>query len=456
MARPRAENPRTRVTHVRLTEAEHADLQEAAKAKGYKSLSEYVRFLHTASKRDLTTEAPPSAVNPREFPASLLRTFYGTDWGEILSGDSRAYLLNKAEPASVDLVVTSPPFGLVRKKSYGNEDAEQYCTWFRPFADGFRRILKDNGSLVIDIGGSWVSGQPTRSLYHFKLLVMLVEEYGFHLCQEHYWWNPAKLPTPAEWVNVRRVRVKDAVNTVWWLSKTAYPKANNRRVLQPYSKAMHSLLRNGYTPKLRPSGHDISTKFAKNNGGSVPPNLLAIANTESTGRYQEYCRTQNLDIHPARFPAQLPEYFIRFLTNPGDLVVDPFAGSCVTGIVAENLLRRWICCELSEEYLMGARARFEPTLQPLAKEKHKSYEIASPCILPTNESAIWLDDHGGSKRPTTPAASTKLAAVERKNANNQTQNNLFARPVIGGRTSSSPNESKHNDKTHQAFSSTAR
>ena len=124
---------------------------------------------------------------------------------------------------------------------------------------------------------------------------------------EHYWWNPAKLPTPAEWVNVRRVRVKDAINTIWWLSKTPYPKASNRRVLQPYSKSMRSLLRNGYQPKLRPSGHNISTHFAKNNGGSIPPNLLAIANTESNGRYQEYCRQENLDIHPARFPMQLPE-----------------------------------------------------------------------------------------------------------------------------------------------------
>ena len=110
-------------------------------------------------------------------------------------------------------------------KSYGNEDAHRYCDWFRPFAAGFRRVLKDRGSLVIDIGGAWKPGTPTRSLYHFELLLMLCEEYGFHLCQEHYWWNPSKLPTPAEWVNIRRVHVKDAVNCVWWLSPTPWPKA---------------------------------------------------------------------------------------------------------------------------------------------------------------------------------------------------------------------------------------
>ena len=399
MARPRAENPRTKITNIRLTEEERAEFEDAAAAQGYKNISEYIRFLHAASSEAAEGKADGQWVNPRNYPAKLLRLFHRTDMGEILWGDSRSYLFNRAAPESVDLIMTSPPFGLVRKKSYGNEDAERYCDWFRPFAEGFRRVLKDTGSLVIDIGGAWVPGQPTRSLYHFKLLVMLVEEYGFHLCQEHYWWNPAKLPTPAEWVNVRRVRVKDAVNTIWWLSKTPYPKANNKRILQPYSKSMRHLLKNGSKAKLRPSGHDISEKFKKDNGGSVPPNLLAMANTESNGRYQNYCRAENIAIHPARFPAQLPEYFIRFLTDPGELVVDPFAGSCVTGVVAENLARQWVCCELSEEYLLGGRARFVPTVQPLPRQREVPYEITSPCTLPVNEEDLPLVEDGGAQRP---------------------------------------------------------
>ena len=398
MARPRAENPRVKITNIRLTEEERADFENAAAAQGYKNISEYIRFLHAAFSEDPEGKVDGQDVNPRDYPENLLRLFHRTDLGEIFWGDSRSYLFNKAAPESVDLIMTSPPFGLVRKKKYGNEDAEQYCEWFRPFAEGFRRVLKGTGSLVIDIGGAWVPGQPTRSLYHFKLLVMLVEEYGFHLCQEHYWWNPSKLPTPAEWVNVRRVRVKDAVNTIWWLSKTPYPRANNRRILQPYSKSMQHLLKNGYKAKLRPSGHDISEKFQKDNGGSVPPNLLAIANTESNGRYQDHCRAENIAIHPARFPAQIPEYFIRFLTDPGDLVVDPFAGSCVTGVVAENLGRQWVCCELSEEYLLGGRARFVPTMQPLPKEREVPYEIASPCSYPVNEDDVSLFEDGGAQR----------------------------------------------------------
>lgn len=397
MARPRLEEKRSAIANVRLTNAERLEMATVATKLGHKSISEYVRHLHAAvAAVDKEPQSPSDFV--ALYPKKNVQSFHCTKLGEIFWGDGRSLLLHSVKKSSVDLIMTSPPFGLVRKKSYGNEDADQYCNWFRPFAEGFRRALKDEGSLVIDIGGSWVPGQPTRSLYHFKLLVMLVEEYGFHLCQEHYWWNPAKLPTPAEWVNVRRVRVKDAVNCIWWLSKTPFPKANNKRVLQPYSKSMQDLLKNGYVAKLRPSGHDISVKFSRDNGGAVPPNLLAVANTESTSRYQEYCRTRNIPIHPARFPAQIPEYFIRFLTEPGDLVVDPFGGSCVTGAVAEALGRKWMCCDLSEEYLQGALSRFTPSAQRLPNDRSVTYEIAIPCSRSVDEKVVPLFADGGAKR----------------------------------------------------------
>lgn len=305
-----------------------------------------------------------------------------TDFGRVALGDSLE-VLKDLDDATVDLIVTSPPFALVRKKDYGNADADEYLDWFRPFAKEFVRVLKDSGSLVIDIGGSWVPGTPTRSLYHFKLVVMLVEEFDLNLAQEFFWWNPSKLPTPAEWVTVRRVRVKDAVNTVWWLSKTPWPKADNRRVLQPYSDAMETLLRNGYRAKKRPSGHDISDNFSKNNGAAIPPNLIALPNTESNSRYLRYCQAHDIAPHPARFPADLPEYFIRLLTDRGDLVIDPFAGSCVTGEVCERLDRQWICSELEEEYVRGALGRFDAT-SPNGVRKTTSkdwYRVPRPGVL---------------------------------------------------------------------------
>jgi DNA modification methylase len=323
--------------------------------------------------------------------------------GRIYRGDSLQFLKDQSavRPESVNLIMTSPPFGLVRQKEYGNVDADQYVEWFRPFAEAFHHVLAENGSLVIDIGGAWIPGQPTRSLYHYELLIMLCREYKFHLAQEFYWWNPSKLPSPAEWVTVRRVRVKDAVNCVWWLSKTPWPKASNTRVLQPYSESMQELLRNGYKAKLRPSGHDISTKFSIDNGASIPPNILAIPNTESNSAYLRYCAEHNLKAHPARYPATLPEYFIRMLTDPGDLVIDPFAGSCVTGEVAERLDRNWICIELRKDYVDGALGRFIGDEKPATSNGNteKFYELARPGLLWNGKTDEPLPQDGGKARP---------------------------------------------------------
>lgn len=307
-------------------------------------------------------------------------TFHATSFGKMMLGDSLD-VLPSLQVDSVDLVVTSPPFALLRKKEYGNEAADNYLDWFRPFASQIHRVLKESGSFVLDIGGTWIQGTPTRSLYHFKLLIMLCDEYDFHLAQEFYWWNPSKLPTPAEWVTVRRLRVKDAINTVWWLSKTPWPKASNRRVLVPYSPAMETLFSIGYTPMRRPSGHDISKKFNRNNGAAIPPNLLAIPNTESNSSYLRYCKEKGLSPHPARFPVDLPEFFIRLTTDKGDMVVDPFAGSCATGEACERLQRSWLCIDNERTYLEGSKGRFQQTSKPDRTTGRTTYTISRPSLL---------------------------------------------------------------------------
>jgi DNA modification methylase len=339
--------------------------------------------------------------------------FFRTDLATMYLGDAAATLRDKVPDASVDLIVTSPPFGLIRKKDYGNADSHEYVEWFRPFGAEFHRVLKDSGSLVIDIGGAWVPGQPTRSLYHFELLLMLCKEYGFHLAQEFYWWNPSKLPSPAEWVTVRRVGAKDAVNCVWWLSKTPWPKASNRRVSWPYSEAMLGLLTNGYRAKLRPSGHDISENFSVDNGAAIPPNLIAVANTESNSAYLRYCKEHDLAPHPARFPAEIPEFFIRMLTDEGDTVIDPFAGSCVTGEVAERLKRQWTCVDLIEEYLEGATSRFEG-LQGTRKQTSEGtyYKAYHPGVTWKGEPPSPLAPDGGRQRA--PSKTSKTARSQRK------------------------------------------
>lgn len=293
--------------------------------------------------------------------------YYATESGEAFLGDSLE-LLRLLPPGSVNLVVTSPPYALHFKKEYGNAHKSDYVAWLLPFAREILRVLKDDGSFVLNIGGSYNQGSPTRSIYHYKLLVALVEEIGFHLAQECFWYNPAKMPMPAEWVTVRRIRVRDSVEYVWWLSKTEWPKASNRKVLRPYSADMLRLNRKGLEKTTRPGGYKINEGFAgMDAGGSIPPNiiddetptdLLKFGNNAANDAYTLKCKEAGIKIHPARFPAALPEFFIKLLTDPDDLVVDPFAGSNTTGMVAEALDRHWIAMEAMEDYLAASKFRF--------------------------------------------------------------------------------------------------
>ena len=289
-----------------------------------------------------------------------MEPFYETRLGKAYLGEALSVMRDLPDE-SVNLIVTSPPFPLTfqKKKPYGSIRIDEYVTWFLPMADQYKRLLKKDVSVIIDIGGVWNRGEPTRNLYQYHLLISLCEKVGFHFTQDFYWYNPGALPAPAEWVNVRRIRVKCAVNLVWWLSKTPWPKADNRKVLKEYSDDMIRLLERGYRVKTRPSGHSITPKFKKDHGGAIPSNLIELGNNDSNGEYLRKCREAGLPVHPARFPRGLPQFFVKFLTDPGDVVMDPFAGSNVTGEAAERLNRRWIAIELVKEYLEGSKLRFE-------------------------------------------------------------------------------------------------
>jgi len=258
------------------------------------------------------------------------------------------------------LIFTSPPFPLNKKKAYGNLKGQDYIDWLSGFAPIFKELLTSDGSLVIELGNAWNSGSPTMSLLPIESLIELKKKGNFHLCQEFIYHNTTRLPSPAQWVNVERIRVKDAFTRLWWLSKSEKPKANNRRILKDYSPSMKRLLKNKkYNPGKRPSEHKIGNKsFLRNNKGAIPSNVISIPNTVSSDPYLNYCRENKIKYHPARMPLGLAEFFIKFLTEPNDLVLDPFAGSNVTGYVAEKLGRRWRSIEKEKTYALSSISRF--------------------------------------------------------------------------------------------------
>ena len=260
----------------------------------------------------------------------------------------------------INLVFTSPPFPLNTKKRYGNLNGQDYVDWLAAFAPKLVELLRPSGSIVLEVGNAWEPGHPVMSTLALKALLAFLEEGKLQLCQQFVWCNPAKLPTPAQWVNIERIRVKDAFTHLWWMSPQERPKASNRRVLKAYSGAMEDLLRKRkYNSGRRPSQHQIGeTSFFKNNGGAIPSNVLTCANTQSSCNYLQYCRRYKVVPHPARMPVDVAQFFIKLLTTKGDFVLDPFGGSNVTGAAAESLGRKWISIERKMDYIRASESRF--------------------------------------------------------------------------------------------------
>jgi len=308
---------------------------------------------------------------------------HATEHGVYVIGDSLKLLSSEAYEflhGKVDLIMTSPPFPLNKKKSYGNLQGEAYLEWFAQMGPIFTRLLSDTGSVVIELGNSWEPGRPVQSLLHLEALMSLVKQPGSELrliqqCINH---NPSRLPSPAQWVTVERCRLVDSFTHVWWLAKTDTPNADNRRVLRPYSRAMKNLLKRGaYNSGKRPSNHSVTEgSFLKDQGGAIahdvievkpinpdreyrPPDILSLANTASNDAYHRICKQRGITPHPARMHPGLAAFFIQFLTEANGLVVDPFAGSNTTGFVAEMLGRSWLSFDVNDAYADHSKVRFD-------------------------------------------------------------------------------------------------
>lgn len=298
----------------------------------------------------------------------------------------------------VQLILTSPPFPLNEKKSYGNMTGDQYLKWFASLAPKFSEMLAEDGSIVIEMGNGWEPKRPVQSLLPLKSLMSFVEneEAGLRLIQQFVCYNPSRLPSPAQWVTVNRMRTVDSFTNVWWIAKSDFPKADNSKVLRPYSDSMLSLLKRGdFNAGKRPSGHDISeTSFLRDCGGSIahnffeldsmdaqrkirlpdPFNAFSLSNSASNDFFTRTCKERGIKKpHPARMQMGLAAFFIQYLTDPGDWVLDPFAGSNTTGYAATRLGRKWIAIDTKEEYVEQSKIRFEDPALKISTEQSYEY-----------------------------------------------------------------------------------
>lgn len=335
-------------------------------------------FRESLHVHEMTCQMPSVLTEREENRNSLVKESYSTKHGKMLVAKIEDALLSPCLDGlvgKVNLIFTSPPFPLIRKKSYSNKTGEDYLKWLSSLAPLLTKLLAPDGSIVIEVGNAWEQGAPVMSTLPLEALLAFKNAADLNVCQQIICHNPARLPSPAQWVTVNRVRLKDSYTHVWWMSKTESPKADNRRVLTPYGDSMRKLLKSkSYNAGRRPSGHVISEKgFLMNHGGAISPSvidvdessqrlpesLMKFAGTSWDKGYRDYCKRHNLEMHPARMPVQLAAFFIQFLTEPGDLVLDPFAGSNTTGFASEILGRRWISVEANVAYAEGSKGRFE-------------------------------------------------------------------------------------------------
>lgn len=308
-----------------------------------------------------------------------MQPLYQTDLGKYYVGNCENVLKTLDLKSKVQLILTSPPFPLNNKKKYGNLSGDEYLNWFSELSSLFSKILAPNGSIVIEMGNAWEPNRPVQSLLTINSLLGFVNnpKADLRLCQEFICYNPARLPSPAQWVTINRIRAIDSFTHIWWMSNSDYPKADNRRILRPYSKSMKKLLdTQKFNAGKRPSEHIISEKgFLTDNKGSIshnvlelestdnaeirlPYSMLKISNTKSNDPFTKACKEKGIVPHPARMPMELASFFIDFLTDEGDIVLDPFGGSNTTGFCAEQANRHWISIDADESYGEQSKLRF--------------------------------------------------------------------------------------------------
>ena len=320
--------------------------QQKAKFAGLVERADNAWRLTPGGKVHLTRQMPGRPV-----------TVFMTEEGCAIWGLAED-MASVVDHGSVNLLLTSPPYALNRQKEYGNKSGQAYIDWLSKIIEALLPVLADDGSLVLNLGDTWMKNAPTVSLYQERTIIALQDRLGLHLCQRFFWHNPSALPVPSNYVGVERIRLKNAVETLWWLSPSERPFADNRAILEPYSDRMKALIAAGGASRAkRPSGHaQREGSFSADNGGAIAPNLFRIANSGDR-EYTRACREAGLPVHPARMPLELARKMVSFMTREHDLVADPFGGSGTTARAAQELGRRWVTTEAVREYIEGARLR---------------------------------------------------------------------------------------------------
>lgn len=300
------------------------------------------------SRKSLERTARPQAQSKlprrRRFDPLELRDIaeFSTKLGVTVVDDCMR-VLEQIPTNSVDLVITSPPYE--RHAKYNNGEKYQrkwYEESFLPVTAEIHRVLQPRGSLVLNYRSRRYKNE--RGTMQYELIGWLREQ-GFLFAEDFVWGKPS--PPPGQFKRT----LKDAIEYCFQFAKSREWQFFPEQCLQPAKwdardRERRRAHEHNHVREVAPSGHG-------RNRVRAGPDLVRPSNL----LYYEPEFGPNPTGHPARFPIEIPDFFVRLLTKRGDLVVDPFAGTCTTAVAAEHLNRKWIAAEIHRPYVKALPAR---------------------------------------------------------------------------------------------------
>ena len=296
-------------------------------------------------------------------PRRAVMLAFSTDLGCALWANAEDVFSGLGE--QITLAFTSPPYPLAKQRAYGNVDQNTYIDWLLPILEPIVAHLRPGGSVVLNVGNDiFEPGSPARSLYVERLTLALHDKLGLHLMERFIWHNPSKPPGPVQWASIRRVHHNTAYEHVlWFTNEPSLVVADNRRCLREHTdKHRRFVEAGGMRQAASYSGGAYTLRegsYSAKTEGAIARNVLTIAHKDSDQQpARDFAVRNGLPEHPALMPSRLAEHFVRFLSEMGDLIVDPFGGWATTGRGAELHGRRWLVTERCREYLIAAAERF--------------------------------------------------------------------------------------------------
>lgn len=307
--------------------------------------------------------AEPNKRGLNEALAGVRLVAFSTELGVAVWGDCHDVFRGLDEP--ITLAVTSPPYPLAKERAYGGPGEADYVDFIVRALEPIVRHMAPDASLALNVSNDvFDRGRPSRSMYCERLVLALHEKLGLALMDRLIWSKPDAAPGPVQWASIKRVQLNVGYEPVYWFAIDPLKvKANNRRVLEQHTERHMRLLTAGGVNReasyadgayrLHPG------RFGNPTPGRIPKNVLSRGHTcPDASQYRRDARALGLPVHGAMWPLSIPDFLVRFLTDVGDLVVDPFGGRATTGMAAERNGRRWLVAERVLDYARASAERF--------------------------------------------------------------------------------------------------